>query len=193
MKALLDQSENLFKQRSRELSIMRCFYFENHYMKADRVSCIKTMRQYKKQLMLERSFYENFHNNFIKEIDALCAGMEVNERSYFWEKAFPGLYKNQATRLAINSAKNEATTSMIALLLLINSNSKSMKIVDGQFTFSDDLVQQQYSDLLKVIDANLDAQYELAEEQKASSESNPASTAIDEIGARRNTSRFTRC
>lgn len=167
MNKLLSEGEALFSKERIGLNVEECFYTDNHFSEADRKVCKETLLKYKDQLTLERTFYENFHRTYLSEVDAHLGNLSEKNRAIFWEELFSSLLRKQKIRLKINSSKVIATETVVDILDLIGEHSESLSIAEDEIRFTSNVVQAQYEELIKIVDENLEIQYQLGQLQRS--------------------------
>ncbi|WP_445426703.1 hypothetical protein [Alishewanella sp. HL-SH06] len=167
MNKLLSEGEALFSKQRIELNVEECFYTDNHFSEADRKVCKETLLKYKDQLTLERTFYENFHRTYLNEVDAHLSSLSEKNRALFWEELFSSLLRKQEIRLKINSSKVIAIETVVDILDLIGEHSASFSIAEDEIRFTSNIVQAKYENLIKIVDENLELQYQLGQLQRS--------------------------
>ena len=167
MNKLLPEGEALFSKERIGLNVKECFYTDNYFSEANRKVCKETLLKYKDQLTLERSFYENFHRTYLREVEAHLGNLSEKNRAIFWEELFSSLLRKQEIRLKINSSKAIATATVVDVLDLINKHSESWSIAEDEIRFTSYAVQSKYEELIKIVDENLEIQYQLGQLQRS--------------------------
>ncbi len=169
IKGVLDAAENKFKEERIKLNVEKYFSLEDLNTFEEIPERVEALETYKKQLILERSFYKSWHENTIKKINELFDSSQEHERIEFWKSAFPKINKNQDLRMRINTAKYDAVNALVKIYLLINSNQTAIEISPQEILFNDSHLSDEFESLVKVVDSNLELQYVLGVQQRGTS------------------------
>ena len=169
IKGVLDAAENRFKEERIKLNVENLFSLEGLKSFKEIPDYLNTLETYRKQLILERSFYETWHENLVKRINELFDSSEEHSRIEFWNTALPKINKNQEIRIQINTAKFNAVSALISVYLLINNNQVAIEISSQGIVFNDLSLLSEFESLVKLVDSNLELQYDLAIQQREAS------------------------
>ncbi len=164
-KIILD-ADNLFRTEREKLDVEKAFEMEQYLDKNQREAAKASLTEYKKQLVLERSFYTTYHDSYIAELQDLAFQLTSSERQQFLGRAIPGLIENHDLRMSINGEKTSAVDKTEKLILLLELRTDVISISSNRFEVEDDKVLAEIETLIEEIDTHLSKQYKLAMEQK---------------------------
>ena len=163
---ILADAEALLAIERRKLDVERYFDIDNLYTPEIRSEASTTLSTYRKQLLVEKSFYAEFHSSFVADVMALTDELSESDRVKVLSRCIPGLEANNSLRMEINLEKGHAASKLENLINLLDRNRVSVKNSEAQIELHSESALIELQRLTSELDHHLENQHGLAMQQR---------------------------
>ena len=159
---ILVDGEKLIKSERNKLDVEKYFDIDLLCSLDMRCQAIDILDRYKKQLIVEKNFYSEFHKSYIADIESLTENLPFIEREKVLDRCLPGLHENNSIRMQINENKWQACCKLARIIEIFDINKVNVRMFCEQISLANECDLSEVERLILEIDKHLDNQRYLA-------------------------------